>query len=442
VKIPSPALRQLAAYLAERREPILGAWRAAVDADPELKTASMITRSQFIDHIPEVLDAFEWRLSAGAATQRAQAREEQKNSAAEHGLHRWQQGYNQPETMCEWGHLHLCLLQELECFQALNLGVDPVAMQIARRELVRLCSDGMSASAARYAQLQQSEAASRVRELESALTQLQNLEQERAEAWREAAHDLRGRVQVIASASMVLTGTGVPEQNRTPYSEMLRRGVQSLNKLLSDLMDHARLEAGQERRQIIHFDVGALLKEFCETARPMAAEKGLFLDARGTTPLMIEGDQAKILRIVQNLLLNAIKVTEHGGVKLTWEPTENERRPQWVLCVQDTGPGFRVGSATPLEQVLKHATDEAHEAEQRNLSLSTTDHRPDSVPMLASRTAASPGDSSAGEGIGLSIVKRLCELLDAGFELESARGKGTTFRVIFPSRYADPSDGA
>ena len=258
-----------------------------MDADPELTTASTITSAQFTDHIPAVLDAFEWRLSAQHPGDRAQAREEQKQFAAEHGLHRWQQGYNQPDTMREWGHLHLCLLQELESFQALNAGADTGAMQIARRELVRLCSEGVCASATRYVQLQQTEAASRVRDLESAMEQLQLLERERAQAWREAAHDLRGRAHAIASASAVLTREGVPEQHRTRFSEMLRLGVQSLNKLLGDLMDQARLEAGQERRQITHFDVALMLKEFCDMTRPIAAEKGLFLVGKGTTPLMI-----------------------------------------------------------------------------------------------------------------------------------------------------------
>ena len=441
-RLPVERQVEIAAYLAERRESILCAWRDAVDADPQLETASMITRAQFIDHIPAVLDAFEWRLSARAAEEQAQAREEQKDSAAEHGLHRWQQGYNQPETMCEWSHLHLCLLHELETFHGLHPATDPRTMQSARRELVRLCSDGMCASAARYAQLQQSEAASRVRELELALEQLQNLEQERAESWREAAHDLRGRVQAIASASMILTGSSVPEQHRAPFSEMLRLGVQSLSRLLSDLMDQARLEAGQERRQITRFDVAALLKEFCDTTRPMASGKGLFLVARGESPLMIEGDQVKIQRILQNLLLNALNVTEHGGVKVTWEPTDNERRPQWILCVQDTGPGFRGGSATPLERMLKCATDEAHDVELRNLPLTPSGPVPDSAPTLESRTRTSPAVSFAGEGVGLSIVKRLCELLDASFELESAEGKGTTFRVTFPCRYAESSADA
>jgi signal transduction histidine kinase len=431
------ALKKLAVHLSERREAILAAWRRAVDSDPELTTASTITRAQFIDHIPAVLDAFEWRLTAELASERAQAREEQKESAAEHGLHRWQQGYNQPETMCEWGHLHLCLLAELDSYQGLHPDVEPSVMQTARRELVRLCSDGVCASATRYCHLQQSEAAGRVQELESALLQLQKLEQERAEAWREAAHDLRGRAHAIASASAVLTRDGVPEQHRTRFSEMLRSGVQSLNKLLGDLMDQARLEAGHERRQISHFDAASLLKEYCDTTRPVAADKGLFLVAKGTTPLMVDGDPAKIQRIVQNLVLNALKVTEQGGVQVTWEAGGDERRPQWALCVKDTGPGFKRGSASRLERVLKRATDEAHEVEQRNVSANDANPQADSAPTLPSQTTLSRVHVPSGEGIGLSIVKRLCEMLDASLELESSEGEGTTFRIVFPRRYPE-----
>ena len=434
---PYEALKMLASHLARRRDTILSEWRRAVDADPELMTASTITRAQFVDHIPAVLDAFEWRLSARDPADRAQARDEQMESAAEHGLHRWQQGYNQPETMCEWGHLHLCLLQELENYQALDSQVEPRAMQIARRELVRLCSDGMRASASRYARLQQTEAASRVSELEAALDQLKVLEQKRAEAWREAAHDLRGRAHVIANASAGLTRDGMPDQYRTRFSEMLTLGVQSLNRLLADLMDQARLEAGHERRQVAHFDVASLLKEFCDSTRPLAAERNLFLLANGPSTLMVDGDAGKIQRIVQNLVLNAIKVTETGGVKVTWEAGNDLKRPQWALCVQDTGPGFKRGSASPLERVLKRATTEAHEVEQRNEAPSQDSLQAESAPTLPSQTRPLSPGLPAGEGIGLSIVKRLCELLDASLELESSEGEGTTFRVIFPRHYAE-----
>ena len=312
-------------------------------------------------------------------------------------------------------------------------------MPVACRELVRLCSDGVCASAARYAHLQQSEAASRLRELESALDQLRVLELERAAAWREAAHDLRGTAQVIASASAVLDRHGLPEQQRAQFSESLRTGVDSLNKLLRDLMDHARLEAGHERRQVAPFDAASLLKDFCDSTRPVAAERNLFLKAEGPESLLVEGDAAKVQRIVQNLALNALRVTERGGVKVTWEAGDDERRPQWAVCVQDTGPGFRGGSATPLERVLKRATTEAHEVEQRNLNPSS--QHAEAPPTLTSQSPHVLPQSPAGEGIGLSIVKRLCELLDASLELETSSGEGTTFRVVFPRHYPEIQQG-
>jgi signal transduction histidine kinase len=136
-------------------------------------------------------------------------------------------------------------------------------------------------------------------------------------------------------------------------------------------------------------------------------------------------------------VFNAIKATKQGGVKVTWQSSDNENRPQWALCVQDTGPGFKQRTATPLARVLKLATDEAHEVEQQNVSPSESSPSADSAPTLASQTTTPPAQVPAGEGIGLSIVKRLCEMLDASLELESSEGEGTTFRVIFPRRYGD-----
>ena len=430
-------LGALAAYVSIRRGAVLQAWRTAVDSDPQLTTASTISRAQFNDHIPEVLDAFERQLRAHNPTEQAQARAEEKEGAAGHGLHRWQQGYDQRETMCEWGHLQLCLLEELEHYSAQHAHLDPSVMPIARRALARLCSDGVCASVASYAHLQQSEAASRLRDLESALAQLTSLEQQRAEAWREAAHDLRGSANVIASASAVLMRDTVPASKRMQFSEILQRGVASLNKLLTDLMDHARLEAGQERRHVADFDAAWVLKEFCDTVRPLAIERNLFLKCEGPSALPVQGDLVKVQRIAQNLVLNALEATQSGGIKVTWGECGSLNRPQWMLYVQDTGPGFKDAAATPLARVLKQATTEAREVLEQTAPQDSASAQTKAAPTLRSQSGGRPGLFPSGEGIGLSIVKRLCELLDASLELETAPSKGTTFRVIFPRHYPD-----
>jgi signal transduction histidine kinase len=427
-------LRALASYLSGRRSAILSAWRQAVESDPDLSTALTSTRSQFVDHIPAVLDAFESQLCALDFEQHTQARADEKESAADHGMHRWQQGYYLTETMREWGHLHRCLLDELEHYSAAHANLEQSVMPFARRALARLASDGVCASAARYAELQQSEAASRLHDLEIAAEQLRTLQIERAEAWREAAHDLRGRAHVIANASEVLQRDGIKEQKLAQAREALQIGVNSLNQLLTDLLDHARLEAGREERNLAEFDVASLLNEFCDGARPFAAERSLFLKAAGPAPLIIESDPVKVQRILQNLVLNGLQATRVGGVRVTWDVDADS--VQWALCVQDTGPGFAKRAATPLKQVLKKASDEARAAAENAPPESSI--QADAAGTLASGSQSHAGAPPAGEGIGLSIVKRLCELLDASLELETAEGRGSTFRVTFPCRYTDP----
>ncbi len=426
-------LRALAEHFARRRDTLLEAWRLATDLDGEVTSAATSTHNQFVDHIPAVLDAFESRLCAQDLEEKAEARAEQKEWAAEHGTHRWQQGYRLTETMREWGHLHIALLAELERYAAQNPELESDVLPIARRELVRLANDGVCASAARYTHLQQSEAASRLYDLESALEALQSVELERAESWRQAAHDLRGSAHVIVNASTVLNRENLPASKRLEISQTLSVAAMSLTALLSDLLDHARLEAGRELRTIDEFDAARAIKEFCETARTIAADRNLFLKCEGPATLVVQGDRVKMQRILQNLVLNALKATQSGGVRVTWETGESADTNQWALCVQDTGPGFGAGEL-PIRKELQDATTAVQEVESDPANRGEESLQASLPQTLASK---SPHNTrpAVGEGIGLSIVKRLCELLDASIELQSAHGQGTTFRVIFPLRY-------
>jgi signal transduction histidine kinase len=431
----SSQLQAIASYLARRQADILRRWHSLVDGDQELSTASSISRAQFYDHIPQVLDAFEQRLCARNEEDKQEARAEQKRSAAEHGLHRWQQGYDQLETMREWAHLQMCLLEELERYATEHPDADGMALRLARRALARLCGDGVCESAARYGRLQQLEAASRVRDLQQALAHLQTLERERAERLREAAHDLRSSVGVVRMAAEVLDRSSVSEAARAQMSQALQRGTVALRDLLTDLMDLARLEAGHERRKLVDFDAAQTLREFCEPLRALAAQRTLFLHTEGPEQLIVEGDPPKVQRIAQNLVLNALKATGEGGVRVTWEERTSAEREQWILCVQDTGPGLSSGTAAPLGRAIKHATEESQEVESAVPAGEPASQRLDPAPTLPSRSSTEEHHSPGGEGIGLSIVKRLCELLDASIELETSPGAGTTFRVIFPRRY-------
>lgn len=427
-------LAALADYLSGRREAILRSWRDTVEADPRLTTASNLSRSQFNDHIPEVLDAFERALRSRKRAEKAEASADQRQSASEHGTHRWQQGYDQKEVMCEWAHLQRCLVNELEHYENTRADLAVGVMTAARRALTDLCSEGVIESATRYARLQQIEASGRLRDLEQALAQINELEQQRALLWREAAHDLRGSLGVVQTAAFGLNKDGVPETTRARFLVKLKKGVESLQALLTDLTDLARIEAGHEQRRTSAFDVATVLQNVCGNYQEMAAQRELFLNAEGPSELIVDGDAIKVARILQNLLANALMYTERGGVKVAWSLENETPATRWALCVQDTGPGFDSGQVNPIARELKQATEEAQDVTDKNTPTGSSENN-DPAPTLASLSSNQTSRSPSREGIGLTIVKRLCEILDASMELQTSPGEGTTFRISFPLRY-------
>lgn len=429
----SQQLEALAEHLRARRKAILQAWWNAADADPVQTTAHSLTRAQFNDHIPEVLDAFEDKLrsSPGGAKARAataaQAKEEVK-----HGLHRWQQGYRLPELMHEWGHLQLCLLDELNSFMKSHPEFDPATLVAANRAMIMLVNEAISESTAQYERMQKAEAAVRVDDLTDALASVTEVERRRASLIHEAVHDLRGDVLGVSVAAHLLGQSDIADAARERFVALLNQGVEDVTAMLRDLMELARLEAGQERREIAEFDAARLATELSDGNRPVASERGLFLDVDGPASLPVDGDASKVRRLLQNLLRNALKYTERGGVVVSW----GEEPENWWVMVKDTGPGMHTGPSAPMAAGLKEATASAKETDVKSAAAEgETSHV-----LSAPRGSVSPvraAQHQPGEGIGLSIVKRLCELLDASLEMASSAETGTIFRVVLPRRYPE-----
>ena len=153
----------------------------------------------------------------------------------------------------------------------------------------------------------------------------------------------------------------------------------------------------------------------CEGFEPLARERGLYLRSDGDLALPVQGDAIKIRRIAQNLTLNALRYTDHGGVTVTWGASRVNDPDRWMLTVQDTGPGLHGGRAAPIAEALEQATHEAAEMDGAIATHVAGDER---------RPEAQRLQTAAGEGVGLSIVKRLCDMLDASVELETRRRAG------------------
>jgi signal transduction histidine kinase len=322
-------LAALADYLKGRRDAILKRWQAAVRDDPAVTAAHLLSKSQFRDHVPQILSALEKSLRSGHLEAETAATI-QSSRGADHGMHRWQQGYDLYEVMREWGHLHVCLADELEDYAQGHPSLNPQAMAAGRRALTRFCCGGVTESAGRFSSMRQAEAAAQVRDLEVGLERMRELERKHAELIRGAAHDLRGNLSILATASEALGIGAASDKSRVELTGMVRRGIAAQKALLTELLELARLKAGQERREIQSFNAAALLGDLGGSTEILARERGLTFTASGPSPFLVQGDPLKVRRVAQNLLLNALKYTKAGSVT----------PDRWVLCVQDSGPGL------------------------------------------------------------------------------------------------------
>lgn len=426
----------LGAHLKHRRDAILRAWRALVTADPALTSGASLPRDQLHDHIPALLANFEQALGGDALSPQAEESATDGDASA-HGLHRWQQGFDLSEVTRELGRLNECVVLELEAYAAAHPALPTDVMAEARRIWARQCGDAISASVSQYFQLQQIEAGTHIRDLEQALQSLRELEQERAGLWQQAAHDLRGSLGVVATATAGLAAAQASELMRTSFLRLLDRNVSSLSHLLNDVTSLARLQGGLEHRRLEPIDAAELLVTLCEDLQPQAQQRGLYLRFEGVFALPVEGDAIKTRRIAQNLILNAVKYTRSGGVTVTCGNCRLGDRERWFMQIRDTGPGFHAGPGSQLAGALEEATDQSRQIAADHATGEVSHANVDLAESIAAPADPRPVSQQPGEGLGLSIVKRLCDLLDATTELQSEIGVGTTFRILLPRSYGE-----
>jgi signal transduction histidine kinase len=416
----------LADHLRDRRDALMLEWRHAVKRDPELNQGESLPRAELFDHIPALLKVFEERLRHADGPVEPAAVE----PASAHGLQRWQQGYDLREVIRELGQLNRCVIMEMDRFAGAQKGLSLQSMPQAREIWMTLSSAAIEESVIQYFELQRQEAVGHVEDLERALAQIRELEQERGDLWREAAHDLRGNLGVVAHVAVGLTRHAQRDESREDFVRILMRNVTSLHHLLNDVTSLARLQAGRETRKIEGIDVTAILTPLCEDIRPLAEQRSLYLKCAGPERFTVNGDGIKLRRIAQNLIFNAVKYTRKGGVTVNWGDSEARDSKRWCLTIADTGPGFHTASGQPIATVL----DPAHEPSAKTIVAQAPSTQGD--PSIGKSHGTRSNRGEAGEGIGLSIVKRLCEMLDATIEMESIKDKGSSFRILFPRHYS------
>jgi len=212
----------------------------------------------------------------------------------------------------------------------------------------------------------------------------------------DAAHELRTPVAVILTQTQTALNR---ERDAASYKETLeacQRAAQRMRKLISALLELARLDAGQTKLKLDPFDFSKTVDECIELIRPIADEHNIKITSR-LEPLEITGDAGRLAQVVTNLLTNAIKYNKPGGDARVKLESQNGLA---VLSVADTGNGI---FAEDLPHVFKRF------------------YRGDK-----SRTGAN------SSGLGLAICKAIVEAHGGTIEVSSTEDVGTTFRVKLP----------
>jgi signal transduction histidine kinase len=219
----------------------------------------------------------------------------------------------------------------------------------------------------------------------------------REEVLKIVSHDLRNPLNTISMSAGLMLEVALPEEQRIKQLSMIKRAGERMNRLIQDLLDVAKLEAGRLGVDPRPTEVAPIVAEAMDMLRPIASEKAIRLDVVVADGLpMITADAGRVLQVLSNLVGNAIKFTPADGrVSIRVEPFAGSVR----FCVADTGPGI------PPEQ-LPHIFGQFWQADQ-------SDRR--------------------GIGLGLAIAKGIVEAHGGRISVESRLDEGTSFYFTLES---------
>jgi signal transduction histidine kinase len=214
------------------------------------------------------------------------------------------------------------------------------------------------------------------------------------------AHDLRNPLNLINTTTQLLLDETLPPERQKAMLDVATRAAKQMNRLISDLLDTVRLQAGRLSLDVEDVGVEEILHQTEEIFQPIAHEKQVRLDVVAPDePEVVRADPLRVSQIVGNLLGNALKFTPpHGRVTLHAAAQGHDV----VFEVRDTGPGIS-------PEHLDHLFDRFWQARP-------TDH--------------------GGAGLGLAIVRGLVEAHGGRIWVESALGSGSTFAFTMPAASA------
>ncbi len=247
---------------------------------------------------------------------------------------------------------------------------------------------------------QQSE---QLQQLRTSAGQVQTEARAQSELLSSLSHELRTPLTAILGYSDLLRRSGL-NADQAQQLETLDKSARALLAMINDLLDWSRIEAGRLRLNEDGFDIHDVIEDTLTLLAPLAYSKDLELVriVYHDVPQQLRGDAQRLRQILTNLLSNAIKFTDSGEIVLrVMQERETGDRCILRFSVTDTGIGISPEQQARLFQPYRQI-----------------------------------GIGNGGSGLGLSITRKLCELMGGDIRLQSDLGKGSTFSVSLPFKLA------
>jgi len=243
------------------------------------------------------------------------------------------------------------------------------------------------------------------RELERALVRAREMAAQaeaanvaKSEFLANMSHEIRTPMTAILGFADLLADPYLSRDERRDYVEALQRNGMALTELIGDILDLSRIEADKVTVDNVPTPLADLMKDVLAAVRVRADKKGLTLEVRygPTLPERILTDPVRLRQVLTNIVGNAVKFTERGGVSIAVECSTEGGRLRVGFAVSDTGIGIAPEKIGGLFEPFTQANG------------STTRRY-------------------GGTGLGLAIARRLARLLGGDVEVQSELGKGSTF---------------
>ncbi|MEC9372460.1 MAG: ATP-binding protein [Planctomycetota bacterium] len=268
----------------------------------------------------------------------------------------------------------------------------------AEAELERFVEEQLEAKVQLEAQAIELEA--RTQQFEAARAAAEAANQAKSDFLANMSHEIRTPMTAILGYADLLVDQEQPEADRASAVETIRRNARHLLAIINDILDISKIEAGRMSIERIACSPAEIVSEVISLMQVRADEKGISLatEVCGAIPETITTDPVRLRQILLNLVGNAVKFTDSGGVRIIvrLDFSTDLRHPQLRLEVVDTGIGITQEQGQRLFQPFSQAD-------------------------------SSMTRRYGGTGLGLAISRRLAEMLGGDITFDSVAGEGTSF---------------